>query len=155
MADAERTHAGRKRDGGFEWGALASLSHYLWPPGATETKLRVVAALSLLAAAKMANVYVPVIFRDAVDLLAGETATVIALPLALLLAYGLVLVLSITFAVLRDAVFAKVGQRAIRVVALKTFRHLHALALRFHLERQTGGLSRQIERGTKGIDFLL
>jgi len=155
MADADRTHANRKQDGGFEWGALATLSRYLWPPGATGTKIRVVVALILLAAAKLANVYVPVIFRDAVDLLAGKTPAVIVLPVGLLVAYGLVRVLTIAFAELRDAVFAKVGQRAIRVVALETFRHLHALSLRFHLERQTGGLTRAIERGTKGIDFLL
>jgi len=79
----------------------------------------------------------------------------IVLPLGLLIAYGVVRVLSIAFAELRDAVFAKVGQRAIRTVAFQTFEHLHRLALRFHLERQTGGLSRSIERGTKGIDFLL
>ena len=79
----------------------------------------------------------------------------IALPLGLLFAYGIVRVLSIAFAELRDAVFAKVSQRAIRTIALRTFRHLHRLALRFHRERQTGGLSRAIERGTKGIEFLL
>ncbi|MEK9931372.1 MAG: ABC transporter ATP-binding protein/permease, partial [Rhodospirillaceae bacterium] len=80
---------------------------------------------------------------------------VLALPISLLLAYGLLRVLTIAFAELRDAIFAKVGQRAIRTVALQTFKHLHRLSLRFHLERQTGGLSRSIERGTKGIDFLL
>jgi ATP-binding cassette subfamily B protein len=118
-------------------------------------KLRVVGALALLAGAKFANVYVPIVFKHAVDLLAGQAGAPIALPLGLLFAYGILRVASIAFAELRDAVFAKVGQRAIRTVALETFRHLHALTLRFHLERQTGGLSRAIERGTKGIDTLL
>jgi ATP-binding cassette subfamily B protein len=155
MAEADRTLSGRKLDSGFEWGALRTLSRYLWPDGANEMKVRVVAALVLLAGAKIANVYVPVVFKHVVDMLAGKAGVAVALPLALLFAYGVLRVLSIAFAELRDAVFAKVGQRAIRTVALETFRHLHAMALRFHLERQTGGLSRAIERGTKGIDFLL
>ena len=136
-------------------GALATLLHHLWPEGASETKLRVVVALALLAMAKLANVYVPVLYKDAVNILAGDIGALMVLPLGLIFAYGGVRVLSITFAELRDAVFAKVAQRAIRDVGLKTFRHLHGLALRFHLERQTGGLTRAIERGTKGIDFLL
>ena len=78
-----------------------------------------------------------------------------ALPVGLLLAYGLVRLLIVAFAQLRDAVFAKVAQRAIRTVALRTFQHLHRLSLRFHMERQTGGLSRVVERGVKGIEFLL
>jgi len=155
MATAGRTLAGRKKDGGFEWAALRTLGRYLWPPGAVEMKVRVVAAISCLILAKLANVNVPIIYKHAVDLLAGESGAIIALPLGLLVAYGLVRVMSIAFAELRDAIFAKVGQRAIRTVALSTFRHLHALALRFHLERQTGGLTRAIERGTKAIDLFL
>ncbi len=155
MTAAGRTFSGRKTDGGFEWGALRTLASYLWQPGTAEMKSRVVAALACLALAKLANVYVPVLYKEAVDLLAGETGAVIALPLGLLIAYGITRVMTIAFAELRDAIFAKVGQRAIRTVALKTFRHLHALALRFHLERQTGGLSRAIERGTKAIDLFL
>jgi ATP-binding cassette subfamily B protein len=127
----------------------------LWPDNAFETKVRVVIALILLALAKVANVYTPILFKDAVDALSGKESTVLILPISLLVGYGIVRVLSIAFAELRDAVFAKVGQRAIRTVGLETFRHLHALALRFHLDRQTGGLTRSIERGTKGIDFLL
>lgn len=155
MATAGRTLAGRKTDGGFEWAALRTLGRYLWPPGAVEMKVRVVAAISCLVLAKLANVNVPIIYKHAVDLLAGESGAIVALPLGLLVAYGLVRVMSIAFAELRDAIFAKVGQRAIRTVALSTFRHLHALALRFHLERQTGGLTRAIERGTKAIDLFL
>jgi ABC-type transport system involved in Fe-S cluster assembly fused permease/ATPase subunit len=155
MTDPHRTLSGRKTEPGFEWGALRTLGRYLWPPGEAAMKARVVTALVLLALAKLANVYVPVLFKEAVDLLARETSAVLAVPLGLLVGYGVVRVLSIAFAELRDAVFAKVGQRAIRTVALSTFRHLHRLALRFHLDRQTGGLTRAIERGTKGIDFLL
>ena len=155
MTDNQRTLSGRKTEAGFEWGALRSLSRYLWPDNAFETKVRVVIALILLALAKVANVYTPILFKDAVDALSGKESTVLILPISLLVGYGIVRVLSIAFAELRDAVFAKVGQRAIRTVGLETFRHLHALALRFHLDRQTGGLTRSIERGTKGIDLLL
>jgi ABC-type transport system involved in Fe-S cluster assembly fused permease/ATPase subunit len=155
VTDNQRTLSGRKTEAGFEWGALRSLSRYLWPDNAFETKVRVVIALILLALAKVANVYTPILFKDAVDSLSGKESTVLILPISLLVGYGIVRVLSISFAELRDAVFAKVGQRAIRTVGLETFRHLHALALRFHLDRQTGGLTRSIERGTKGIDFLL
>ncbi len=155
MPKAERTLSGRKTEPGFEWGALKTLSRYLWPGHATETKLRVLVALGLLALAKLANVYVPILYKQAVDILAADAVAIVVLPLGLILGYGIIRVLSIVFAELRDAVFAKVGQRAIRTVGLETFRHLHGLALRFHLERQTGGLTRSIERGTKGIDFLL
>ena len=140
---------------GFEWQTLKTLSHYLWPAGQLEMKTRVVIALVFLALAKIANVYVPVLLKQAVDQLNAVAGAPIALPLGLLVGYGIVRILSIAFAELRDALFAKVGQRAIRTVALQTFRHLHNLALRYHLDRQTGGLSRSIERGTKGIDFLL
>jgi ABC-type transport system involved in Fe-S cluster assembly fused permease/ATPase subunit len=155
MSSPARTYSGRKRDGSFEWGALLALLPYLWPKGELEIKVRVVAAFIFLAAAKMANVYVPVLYKHAVDILANKTATVIVLPIALIVGYGIVRVCTIAFAETRDGLFAKVEQRAIRQVALRTFRHLHRLSLRFHLERQTGGLSRAIERGTRGIDYLL
>jgi ATP-binding cassette, subfamily B, heavy metal transporter len=138
-----------------QFSALKSLAPYLWPRGRTDLKIRVVLALLFLAAAKIATVYVPVFMKEAVDALSVENKALIALPLAAILAYGLARILSLAFGELRDAVFSKVAQRAIRTVALATFRHLHALSLRFHLDRQTGGLSRAIERGTKGIDFLL
>ncbi|MCB1746233.1 MAG: ABC transporter ATP-binding protein/permease, partial [Gammaproteobacteria bacterium] len=120
-----------------------------------DTRVRVVVAMGFLALAKLATVWVPLLYRDLVDRLSDPAHLPLALPLALLLAYGGLRVLQITFAELRDWVFARVAQGAIRDVALQTFRHLHGLALRFHLERQTGGLSRAVERGTKGIDFLL
>jgi len=150
-----RTFSGRKANSGFEWGALRTLIPYLWPPGNIDLKMRVVLALSFLVIAKVANVFVPILLKRAVEILSGHQGPIVALPVGLLVAYGVARVCAIAFAELRDAVFAKVGQRAIRQLALKTFRHLHRLALRFHLERQTGGLSRSIERGTKGINTLL
>ena len=139
---------------------------YLWPEGRSDLRLRVVVAVVLMAAAKVAIVLVPLILKEAVDSLtpsaaggdgagAVTTAVVLAVPLGLLLAYGVARVLSIALAELRDALFARVTQHAIRSMALETFRHLHALSLRFHLDRQTGGLSRAVERGTKSIEFLL
>jgi len=120
-----------------------------------DLRLRVVIAIALLIGAKGVNVTVPLFYKEAVDLLSADQATLVSVPLALLVGYGLARILALAFGELRDAVFAKVAQRAIRTVALKTFRHLHALSLRFHLDRQTGGVSRAIERGTKGIEFLL
>jgi ATP-binding cassette, subfamily B, heavy metal transporter len=137
-----------------QWAALKSLLPHLWPQGETELKTRVVVASLCLVLAKVTNLYVPILFKRMVDAL-DVTGTVLALPLGLLAAYGLARVLAQGFAELRDAIFAKVAQRAIRRVALQTFRHLHQLSLRFHLDRQTGGLSRAIERGAKGIEFLL
>jgi ATP-binding cassette subfamily B protein len=138
---------------------LRRLVPYLWPGGRLDLRLRVTAALVFLVLAKVANVYVPLILRGAVDALSpqapAQAELLVALPLALILAYGAARIMAIGFGELRDAVFARVAQHAIRQVALRTFRHLHRLSLRFHLERQTGGLSRAIERGTKGIEFLL
>ncbi len=139
--------------------AIRALMPYLWPRRAPELRFRVAIAILFLVLAKAANVYVPILYKEAVDALtsprAGTAAVAIAVPVGLLVAYGIVRVLSLAFGELRDAVFAKVAQRAIRTVALSTFGHLHGLAMRFHLDRQTGGLSRAIERGTKGIEFLL
>lgn len=134
---------------------LRKLLPYLWPRGHMDLRIRVVVALALLAAAKVTIVYVPFLYKAAIDALDPAVSAVVAVPVLLVIAYGVARVLSQAFGELRDAVFAKVGQHALRNVALTTFRHLHALALRFHLERRTGGLSRVIERGTKGIDFLL
>ncbi|MDP2852317.1 MAG: ABC transporter transmembrane domain-containing protein, partial [Gallionella sp.] len=128
---------------------LRTLLPYLW-----EFRWRVVLALTLLVLAKLANVAVPLVLKEIVDAL-GHQQAMLVLPAFLLLAYGALRFCSTLFGELRDAVFAKVMQRAIRRVALQVFRHLHNLALRFHLERQTGGISRDIERGTRGIGFLL
>jgi ABC-type transport system involved in Fe-S cluster assembly fused permease/ATPase subunit len=138
-----------------ESGAVRSLLPYLWPEGEFGLRARVVAAVACLILAKVANIVVPVFYGRAVDTLSGEAGLAVALPLGLILAYGGARILSLAFAEARNAVFSKVGQRAIRRVALTVFRHLHALSLRFHLERQTGGLSRAIERGTKAISTLL
>ena len=116
--------------------------------------MRVVLALVFLLAGKLVNICVPLLYKHAVDALSPANV-VIAVPVALIIAYGLARVMSQGFNELRNAVFAKVSQRAIRRMALSAFRHIHALSLRFHLERRTGGLSRAVERGTAGIDFLL
>ena len=145
QARAERSHLH----------TIRTLLPYLWPRGALEMRGRVVLAVLLLVGAKVANVYVPLLYKDAVDILSDHTAAVIVVPVAILLAYGALRVLTVAFGELRDAVFAKVAERAIRTVALRVFGHLHTLSLRFHIERRTGGLSRAIERGTKGIEFLL
>ncbi len=133
-----------------DWHTIRSLLPYLW-----EFRGRVILAMAFLVLAKVANVGVPLLLKEIVDALDAGRQTVLALPLILLLGYGALRLASSLFGELRDAVFAKVTQRAIRRLALKIFRHLHSLALRFHLERQTGGLSRDIERGTRGINFLL
>ncbi|NUB16008.1 ATP-binding cassette domain-containing protein [Azospirillum brasilense] len=136
--------------------ALRSLVPYLWPHDSFETKLRVVVALILLVGAKVANVWVPLFYKRAVDALSpGDAGALVTIPLGLIVAYGLARVMSLVFAELRDAVFANVAQRTIRKVALSVFQHLHALSLRFHLERQTGGLTRSLERGTRAIETLL
>jgi ATP-binding cassette subfamily B protein len=136
---------------------LRTLLPYLWPPGETEVKLRVVAALCLLVAAKVANVAVPLLYAQAVDALAPAegAAAVAAVPVALILGYGLLRISASLFGELRNVVFVKVQARAARRISLAVFRHLHALSLRFHLDRQTGGLSRIVERGTKAITFVL
>jgi len=131
------------------WLALKSLAPYLW-----DFKYRVVVALALLSLAKVANVTVPLVLKDVVDSLAPKDQLLV-LPLALLLGYGALRLCAVLFAELRDVVFVKVTRRATRRIALKVFRHLHNLSLRFHLERHTGGISREIERGTRGISTLL
>jgi len=132
-----------------EWRVLPLLLPYLW-----EFKGRVLVALALLVTAKLANVGVPLVLKEVVDALDPQTA-ILVVPFALLVAYGALRFSTTLFAELRDVVFVRVTQRAIRRVALEVFRHLHSLSLRFHLERQTGGVSRDIERGTNGISTLL
>jgi ABC-type transport system involved in Fe-S cluster assembly fused permease/ATPase subunit len=135
--------------------AIRTVLPYLWPEGETGLRVRVVIAMLFLVAAKGANVVVPLFYKGAVDALSGPTDAIIAVPVALLVGYGLARVLSQGFGELRDAVFTRVAQRAIRRAGLRTFRHLHRLSMRFHLDRQTGGITRAVERGTKGIEFLL
>ncbi len=132
-----------------DWQTIATLLPYLM-----QYKFRVASALTLLFIAKFASVAVPLVLKDIVDHLDAKS-TALLLPLSLILAYGALRLCTAIFGELRDAVFAKVTQGAIRKVALQVFEHLHRLSLRFHLERQTGGMSRDIDRGTKGIAFLL
>ncbi|MBA3909966.1 MAG: metal ABC transporter permease [Rhodobacter sp.] len=142
--------------------ALATLRRvvpYLWPEGQAWVKRRVLLALLFLLVTKLVSVTTPWIYKLAVDQLSGatpDTGTVLGLGAAgLVVAYGMARLGAVLFAELRDAVFVRVGQRAIRRLAIETFAHIHRLSLRYHITRKTGGLSRIIERGVKGVDFLL
>ncbi|HEX4869887.1 MAG TPA: ABC transporter ATP-binding protein/permease [Moraxellaceae bacterium] len=133
-----------------DWQTLRTLFPYLW-----RYKARVIIALSCLVLAKVATVAIPLVLKDVVDHLAAGPRALLAVPVALILAYGLLRLASTAFGELRDAIFAKVAQGAIRQIALETFNHLHQLSLRYHLNRQTGGMTRDISRGTRGIGSLL
>jgi ATP-binding cassette subfamily B protein len=132
------------------WPTLRSLFPYLWA-----YRFRVVAALLCLFAAKLATVAVPLVFKELIDRLAPGPAAAIALPAGLLLLYGAMRFAAALFTELREILFARVTQQTIRRLALEVFRHLHALSLRFHLARQTGGISRDIERGTHAVASLI
>jgi ATP-binding cassette subfamily B protein len=132
-----------------DWATIRTLLPYLW-----EYKGRVLAAIACLVLAKVANVGVPVLLKQIVDSLDRAIAP-LAVPLALLAAYGLLRLSTTLFTELREYLFAKVTQRAVRKIALQVFRHLHALSMRFHLHRQTGGLTRDVERGQRGISTLI
>jgi ATP-binding cassette subfamily B protein len=136
-----------------DWTTLKTLLPYL-----LEWKWRVLLALVSLVAAKMANVGVPLVLKQLIDKLApmpGNPAYALVVPVGLLITYGLLRLSATVFTELREFFFARVTQRAVRTIALKVFRHLHALSLRFHLNRQTGGVTRDIERGTRGISSLV
>ncbi len=134
-----------------DWQTIRTLLPYLW-----QWKWRVILALSCLIAAKLANVAVPLIFKDIVDALSvPKEQALLLVPLGLLGAYGLLRFSTALFTELREIVFARVTQRAQRTISLRVFEHLHALSLRFHLERQTGGLTRDIERGTRSVGSLI
>ncbi len=153
MADPAATPRTLKRT---DIATIRTLLPYLWPRDNLELRIRVVAAVVLLVAAKAVNVAVPWFYKGAVDALTPPGgAAIVAVPVFILVAYGVARVFAQAFGELRDAVFAKVAQRAIRKAALETFRHLHGLSLRFHLDRRTGEISRAIERGSAGIEFLL
>jgi len=134
---------------------IRSLLPYLWPKDSLGARVRVSVAFVFLLVAKGATVMVPLVFSRAVDALAPQMGGVLAVPMALIVGYGLLRIAASGFGEMRDAVFAAVQQRTVRRVALQTFRHLHRLSLRFHLDRQTGGLSRAIDRGTAGIEAVL
>ena len=150
MSDPTTAGAGRRSG----WQTVKLFFPYLWPADRPDLRRRVLFALGFLVLAKIANVIVPYFYKAAVDALSVE-ATVITVPILMIIAYGLARVGSQAFAELRDSVFARVGQYAVRRLGLSTFEHLHRLSMRFHLERRTGGLNRVIERGTKGIELLL
>lgn len=134
-----------------DWQTLRTLWPYLW-----EWKWRVIFALTCLFVAKIANVAVPIVFKDIVDSLSvSREQAMLLVPIGLLGAYGALRFSTALFTELREIIFARVTQRAQRTIALKVFEHLHALSLRFHLERQTGGLTRDIERGTRSVGSLI
>ncbi|MEC7119824.1 MAG: ABC transporter ATP-binding protein/permease [Pseudomonadota bacterium] len=147
MTDTPRSQSG--------WQIIRSLLPYLWPKNALGLRVRVVLALLLLFAAKGATAYLPVLYKQAVDALSNTPLAVMVAPIGLIVAYGMVRVMGLLFTELRDSIFARVQQHTIRVVGVQVFEHLHALSLRFHLNRQTGGMNRSIERGTRAIDTLL
>ena len=137
-----------------DWATLRRLFPYLW-----EYKWRVIAALGFMVAAKTANVSVPLLLKQLVDTMnpkAGiDAQTLLVVPVALLFAYGLLRLSTTVFTELRELIFAKATEGASRTISLQVFRHLHALSLRFHLERQTGGMTRDIERGTRAVNSLI
>ncbi len=143
---------------GDQWETLKSLLPYLWPEGRTDLKVRVILSMLALFVAKIITVWTPYTFKYATDSLTASgnpAAIAFSVPFFLIVSYGIGRIMMVALAQIRDAVFAKVGQRAVRELAIKTFRHLHALSLKFHLERRTGGLSRVISRGTAGVDTVL
>ncbi len=141
------------------WATMKRVAPYLWPKGEAWVKRRVVAALAFLLLAKLVSITMPFMYKQAVDALVGRTpdaATMLGLgAVGLTVAYGLARFGSVAFGEFRDWVFVRVGQRALRKLALETFTHIHRLSMRYHITRKTGGLSRVIERGVKGVDFLL
>ncbi|WP_420324864.1 ABCB family ABC transporter ATP-binding protein/permease [Mameliella sp.] len=137
------------------WRTIRRVGPYLWPEGQTWAKRRVVIALGFLVLAKLIAVATPILYKQAVDTLSGEVSDLMLGAVGLTLAYGMARLMTVGFQQLRDAIFAKVGQRALRRLALETFTHIHRLSMRYHITRKTGGLSRIIERGVKGVEFLL
>ena len=135
---------------------IVRVAPYLWPKGQSEIKYRVVFSMLALIFSKLIAVYTPLIYRDAVNALSNQGVDNLFLgAVGLTIAYGVSRIFMNGFQQLRDILFAKVAQRALRMLALKTFLHIHALSLRYHITRQTGGLSRIVERGVKGVEFLL
>ena len=162
----QREYFGQPGDGVGHLETFRHLFPYFWPKGRGDLKVRVIAALVCLVAAKVITVAFPFAYKAAVDALTGaggegglsgtETAAVaVAVPIMMIIAYGVGRLLMVGITQLRDGLFAAVAQHAVRQMAIRTFRHLHRLSLRFHLERRTGGLSRIIERGTKAIEVIL
>ncbi|WP_043418163.1 ABCB family ABC transporter ATP-binding protein/permease [Cupriavidus basilensis] len=144
---------GKSNDPRSDWQTVRNLLPYVW-----HYKWRVILALVCLVAAKVANLGVPVLMKKLVDNMnvpAGSATALLVVPVGLIVAYGILRLSGTLFTELREILFSKVTQSAVREIALQVFRHLHALSLRFHLDRQTGGMSRDIERGTRGIQSLI
>ncbi len=154
-----KPEAAYKSDADGQLKTLVGLFPYLWPAGRTDLRTRVVIALVALVISKVVTVLTPFAFKEAVDALTADGAAaataLVAAPIALIVAYGFGRVMMVVTQQIRDGFFAKVAQHAVRHLAVRTFKHLHALSLRFHLERRTGGLARVIDRGTKGIEVIL
>jgi ATP-binding cassette, subfamily B, heavy metal transporter len=146
-------------EGASSWQTIKRVGPYLWPDGEPWVKRRVVLAMMALVLAKLVSAATPFMYKFAVDALAGKAPSIGLLmavtAVGLTVAYGMARLLSVGFGELRDAIFVRVGQRAIRHLAIETFTHIHQLSMRYHITRKTGGLSRIIERGVKGVDFLL
>ena len=151
--------------GGTLFGTIVHLWPYIWPSDRADLKLRVLGAMVLLLAAKLATVSVPFTFKWAIDALAGHGSApvatsdwlvwALAAPVALTIAYGGMRILMAALTQLRDGLFAKVAMHAVRRLAYRTFVHMHELSLRFHLERKTGGLTRVLERGRNAIETIV
>ncbi|EEB84797.1 ABC transporter, ATP-binding/permease protein [Roseobacter sp. GAI101] len=153
MTEEEMTNAAERQSNLL---VLQKVAPYLWPDDMPWVKKRVVWAMIFLLVSKLVSVVIPILYKGAVDGLAGEGVPLFALgAIGLTVAYGVARAMNVGFQQLRDATFARVGQRALRMLALETFEHIHKLSMRYHITRKTGGLSRIIERGVKGVDFLL
>lgn len=159
--NAKKTTAQISTEDGDLVSTIRNLWPYMWPADRPELKQRVWLAFAALVIAKIVTVYVPFIYKYATDALAGNSEeiaflpAILLVPVMLVIAYGVGRILMIGFTQLRDGLFARVSQHAVRSLARKTFIHMHDLSLRFHLQRRTGGLSRIIERGTKGIETVV
>ncbi len=153
MTDEELTDQAERQSGML---VLRKVAPYLWPDNMPWVKRRVVWAMIALFLSKLLTVITPFFYKGAVDGLSNEGMPMLALgAVSLTVAYGVARLMGVGFQQLRDAIFARVGQRALRMLALETFQHIHKLSMRYHITRKTGGLSRIIERGVKGVDFLL
>ncbi|MFD3190710.1 ABCB family ABC transporter ATP-binding protein/permease [Sedimentitalea sp. HM32M-2] len=154
MPPADTADPGDHRRSGLR--TMRRVAPYLWPKDQPWVKRRVVIAMTMLMLAKLIAVYTPILYKGAVDGLADQGVPMLALgAVGLTVAYGMARLMTVGFQQLRDAVFAPVAQRALRQLALETFQHIHRLSMRYHITRKTGGLSRIIERGVKGVEFLL
>ena len=160
MSDASAAPRGRDEPSASGLEVIRRVAPYLWPPEHPWVRRRVVWAMLALLVSKLIAVGTPFFYKAAVDTLAGEGAADAAWTLGLgavglTVAYGLARLMNVGFQQLRDVIFARVGQRALRALALRTFTHIHRLSMRYHITRRTGGLSRVMERGVKGVEFLL